>query len=143
MGKGQREGDTESETGSRLWAVSTEPDAGLELTECETMTWAEVGCLTDWATQVPLQLTSFKPQLDWFRAEALPNVPCEMDWWARGFRYILEVNKPSGRMTAFAISKLFWNLVLTYAIWFAKESEPKEKEKERLGLPFPQDEPGN
>ena len=32
------EGDTESETGSRLRAVSTEPDAGLELTECEIMT---------------------------------------------------------------------------------------------------------
>ena len=53
-GEGQREGDTESETGSRLWAVSTEPDVGLELTDREIMTWAEVGHLTDWATQVPL-----------------------------------------------------------------------------------------
>ena len=52
-GEGQREGDTESETGSRLWAFSTEPDAGLELTDREIMTWAEVGCLTDWATQAP------------------------------------------------------------------------------------------
>ena len=43
----QREGDTESETGSKLWAVSTEPDAGLELTNWEIMTWAEVGRLTD------------------------------------------------------------------------------------------------
>ena len=50
-GEGQREGDTESETGSRLWAVSTVPDAGLELTDHEIMTWAEVGRLTDWATQ--------------------------------------------------------------------------------------------
>ena len=33
-----REGDTESEAGSRLRAVSTEPDAGLELTNCEIMT---------------------------------------------------------------------------------------------------------
>ena len=49
----EREGDTESETGSRLWAVSTEPDAGLELTNREIMTWAEVGCSTDWATQAP------------------------------------------------------------------------------------------
>ena len=54
-GGAEREGDTESETGSRLWAVSTEPDAGLELTDREIMTWAEVGCLTDWATQAPLQ----------------------------------------------------------------------------------------
>ena len=30
-GEGQRERETESEAGSRLWAVSTEPDAGLEL----------------------------------------------------------------------------------------------------------------
>ena len=56
-GEGQREGDTESEAGSRLWAVSTEPHAGLKLMECEVITWAEVGCLTDWATQVPLSLT--------------------------------------------------------------------------------------
>ena len=39
----EREGDTESETGSGLRAVSTEPDAGLELMEREIMTWAEVG----------------------------------------------------------------------------------------------------
>ena len=34
----EREGDSESETGSRLSAVGTEPDAGLELTDRETMT---------------------------------------------------------------------------------------------------------
>ena len=59
-GDGQREGDTESETGSRLWAVSTEPDAGLELTDREIMTWAKVGRLTDWAIQVPLFFISEK-----------------------------------------------------------------------------------
>ena len=37
-GGAEKEGDTESETGSRPRAVSTEPDAGLELTECEIMT---------------------------------------------------------------------------------------------------------
>ena len=37
-GGAEREGDTESEAGSRLWAVSTEPDAGLKLTNCEVMT---------------------------------------------------------------------------------------------------------
>ena len=47
MGEGQREGDTESETGPGLRAVSTEPDAGLELTDCEIMTRAEVGRSTD------------------------------------------------------------------------------------------------
>ena len=38
----EREGNTESEAGSGLWAISTEPDAGLELTDREIMTWAEV-----------------------------------------------------------------------------------------------------
>ena len=51
-GGAEREGDTESEVGSRLWAISPE---GLEPTDCEIMTWAEVGRLTDWATQVPQQ----------------------------------------------------------------------------------------
>ena len=54
-GGAEREGDTEPEAGSRLWAVSTEPDAGLELMEWEIVTWAEVGRLTDWATQAPLK----------------------------------------------------------------------------------------
>ena len=53
-GGAEREGDTESEADSRLWAISPEPDAGLELTDHEIMTWAEVGRLLDWATQVPL-----------------------------------------------------------------------------------------
>ena len=37
-GGAEIEGDTESEAGSRLCAVSTEPDVGLELTDCEIMT---------------------------------------------------------------------------------------------------------
>ena len=53
-GGAEREGDTESGAGSSLWAVSTEPDAGLKLMNCEFMTWAEVGSSTDWATQAPL-----------------------------------------------------------------------------------------
>ena len=52
-GGAEREGDTESETGSSLWAVSTEPDAGLKFTDGEIMTWAEVGRLTNQATQAP------------------------------------------------------------------------------------------
>ena len=34
----EREGDTESEAGSGLEALSMEPDAGLELMNCEVMT---------------------------------------------------------------------------------------------------------
>ena len=48
----EREGNTESEAGSRLWAVGTEPDEGLEPAHHETKTFAEVGGLTDWAIQV-------------------------------------------------------------------------------------------
>ena len=59
-GGAEREGDTESEAGSRLWAISPEPNAGLELTDREIMTWAEVGRLTDWATQAPQFLLFFK-----------------------------------------------------------------------------------
>ena len=37
-GRAEREGDTESKAGSRLRAASTEPDAGLKLTDREIMT---------------------------------------------------------------------------------------------------------
>ena len=62
-GGSEREADTESEAGSRLWAVSTEPDVGLELTDREIMTWAEVRCLTKWATQAHPPLLCFLIQL--------------------------------------------------------------------------------
>ena len=38
-GGAEREGDTELETSSRLWAISPEPDAGLELPDREIVTW--------------------------------------------------------------------------------------------------------
>ena len=41
VGGAERKGDTESEAGSKFRAVSTEPDAGLELTDHEIMTWAK------------------------------------------------------------------------------------------------------
>ena len=46
-GGAEREEGTESEAGSRLRVVSTDPDAGLEPTNCEIMTRAEVGRLTE------------------------------------------------------------------------------------------------
>ena len=58
-GGAEREGDTESEAGFRLWAISPESDARLELTDREIVTWAEVGRLTDWATQAPQQCTDY------------------------------------------------------------------------------------
>ena len=36
-GRAETEGDTDSEAGPRLQAVSTEPDVGLKLTNCEIM----------------------------------------------------------------------------------------------------------
>ena len=41
--------------GSEL-PVSTEPNTGLEPMNRKIMTWAEVGRLTNWATQMPLEL---------------------------------------------------------------------------------------
>ena len=52
QGRAERKGDTESEAGSRLWDVGTEPDMGLKLKNREIVTWAKVEYLTDWATQV-------------------------------------------------------------------------------------------
>ena len=50
----EHEWGRDRETGRhRIWAVSTEPDVGLEPMNSEVMTWAEVGCLTDWVTQAP------------------------------------------------------------------------------------------
>ena len=53
QGRREKEGDTESEIGSRLWAVSTEFDTGLEPVDRDIMTWAKVRRSTDWAAQVP------------------------------------------------------------------------------------------
>ena len=58
LGRHRERGDTEPEAGSTLQAVSTEPDVGLEPMNREIMTWAKVGCLTDWATQVPRSVAS-------------------------------------------------------------------------------------
>ena len=60
----ERDGQTEWEQGrgrqrarhriwSRLRAVSTEPNVGLEPINREIMAWAKVGCSTDWAPQAP------------------------------------------------------------------------------------------
>ena len=59
VGVGQREGDTESKAVSLLWAVSTEPDMGLELINHKIMTWAKVSHLTDSAIQEPLTFFFF------------------------------------------------------------------------------------
>ena len=52
-GGAEREADTESKAGARLRAVGTSPTRGLNLRTREVMTQAEVGRLTDWATEAP------------------------------------------------------------------------------------------
>ena len=47
MGGTERNGGTESKVGSRFWAVSTKPDAGLELMNREIITQAKVRVLTE------------------------------------------------------------------------------------------------
>ena len=52
-GEGQKEGDTESEVGSRLLELSAQSLTQAWTHElCEIITWAEVRRLTDWAIQV-------------------------------------------------------------------------------------------
>ena len=51
--KREKEIQNLKQAGSRLWAVSPEPNTGLKLTNPEIMIWAEVRRLTDWATQLP------------------------------------------------------------------------------------------
>ena len=59
-GGAEREGDTESQAGSRLWAIITESNAGLKITNREIMTWAKVRRPTDWATQAPLYILLYR-----------------------------------------------------------------------------------
>ena len=59
-GGAEGEGDTESEAGSRVWTVSTEPNLGLKLMNSEIMTWATLGRLTNWTTQVSLNKAALK-----------------------------------------------------------------------------------
>ena len=56
-GEGQRARETQNP--KQLWAISTEPDAGLEPIDHEIMTWAKVARSTNWATQAPLHLFIF------------------------------------------------------------------------------------
>ena len=90
-GGAERQGDTESEVGSRLWAVNTESDVGLEHTNCEIMTWAEVGCSTNWAMQAPQEIL-FKVYLKlgllkliWYTLQMKINVGNleKKTWWTR------------------------------------------------------------
>ena len=55
-GEGQREREIGSEAGCALTAESPMQGSNSHLMSDEIMTWAEVRCLADWATQAPLSL---------------------------------------------------------------------------------------
>ena len=59
-GGAEREGDTESKTGSRLRAISPEPDAGLELTDGEIVTWLKSDAQPTAPPRRPLSEIIFK-----------------------------------------------------------------------------------
>ena len=61
-GGAEREGDTESETVSRLRAISPEPDAGLELTDCEIVTWLKSDAQPTVPPRRPERLFIFKKE---------------------------------------------------------------------------------
>ena len=97
-GGSEKEGDTESETGSRLWAVSTKPDMGLKPTDHEIMTWAEVRGLSNWATQAPqglyflniFEVDLFCPfllPLPWFRPPFLKWQITGVSWIVTGMTF--------------------------------------------------------
>ena len=109
-GGAEREGDTKSKVGSRLWAVSTEPAAGLELTNHEIMTWAKVGHSTDWATQAPQWLYVFKlcilkmiivANIYWELALAELMLKSLCDWL-----YLIPMTTPLGRYHCYSISQM-------------------------------------
>ena len=79
----EKEGDTEPEAGSGLQAVSTELDVGLEPMSCEIMTWAEIGHLTDWATQVSIDLSDIFIIIIGYRNYTLPIYRLDIDFHSK------------------------------------------------------------
>ena len=79
--RGGTERERETEGLSRLHAVSTEPNMGLEPTNREIMTWALVGCLTHWATQVPQERLFYRSMSKCFK-ESSPQLTTMNKSWA-------------------------------------------------------------
>ena len=78
-----REGDTESKAGSRLWAVSTEPDTGLESTNHKIMTEVKVGHLTHWATPAAQASNSWFQLRSWSHG-LWDRAPHQAEHWHHG-----------------------------------------------------------
>ena len=111
VGEEQRERDTESEAGSRLWAVSTELSAGLEPTSREIMTWAEVRCLANWATQA-LQLVG---HLSIFIGEMLVQfLYLILSWVVLHFRNSLYIFSHSVGCFFYSVVGVLWYVVFNF-----------------------------
>ena len=123
----ERRGDTESEAGSRFQAVSTEPDAGLELMNCEIMTWAKVRCLTDWATQVPLKLLLSERKI------VLRSLICSP--WTMGFP-VLERDRASGGMAARKLYSIHLFLLFHWSSYDNSDAKLQQPEKKVISQLF-------
>ena len=89
---------------SRLCAGRSKPRVGLKLTNCETLSWAEVRHSTDWAQQGPLQQSS----------------PWQPAWRAvSSLCYLLLSCCPAGLIPVFflppKVKELYWKLWLIEA----------------------------
>ena len=77
-GRGRERQNPKQASGSELWTVSTEPEAGLESMSSEIMTWAKVRSPTDWASQAPQDaciLSRGKITVCRLRATFQPSLP--------------------------------------------------------------------
>ena len=106
-GRVEREGDTESEAGSRLWTVSTEPEARLEPINHKIMTWAKVRGLTNWATQAPFSTKPLNVMLG-DRASKRNNLCLERNF---SFKHNLHFEETTSgcNMTVLALCPLMYH----------------------------------
>ena len=119
--------DTESKAGSRLCAVSTEPDVGLELTNCEIMTCAEVGCSTWDKASVWLSIWY------WLRSCSHGSWAWALLWAPQcracvGFSLSLFLFVPVGLSFSLPLSLCF---SLTCALSVSQKKKKKKRERER------------
>ena len=78
-GRAEREGDTESRAGSRLWTVSAELHTGFELTDHKIIIWAKV-----WLSHPGAPLCDYFQSIFWSRGgdSGTSNLMDSSDWRA-------------------------------------------------------------
>ena len=73
MGRVRGKGTEDPKQALHWQADNSEPYVGLELTNCEIMNWAQVGCSTGWATQAPLTQNFWKHWSS-FKKNTMPSI---------------------------------------------------------------------